>query len=157
MYQTDNLSHSDAQAMIDAVRKNAEAAGKAICVAVADAHGELIAFLRMDGCQLPSVSIAQNKAFTAARERKESSEIGERMKETGFPMTNYGSLRYTGWGGGLPILHEGVVIGGIGVSGLSSEEDVELARAAVNLAGKQGRATPPGAEELRQERKGAAR
>ena len=136
MYQTFQLSHADAQAMIETVRKNAEAAGKAVCVAVSDSHGELIAFLRMDGCQLPSVYIAMNKAFTAARERKESGEIGNHMKDTGFPMTNYGNLRYTGWGGGLPVEHQGQVIGAIGVSGLSSEEDIELARAAVSSAGK---------------------
>jgi glc operon protein GlcG len=136
MYQTWNLSHSDAQAMIDLVRTTAERAGKAVCVAVADSHGELIAFLRMDGCQLPSVDISMNKAFTAARERQESGDLGLHMKETGYPMTNYGSLRYVGWGGGLPVLQDGKVIGAIGVSGLSSEEDVELARAAVKLSRK---------------------
>jgi len=136
MYQTYNLSHNDAQAMIEAVRTKAQGAGKAVCVAVADSHGELIAFLRMDGCQLPPVYIAMNKAFTAARERKPSGEVGARMQETNFPMTNFGSLRYTGWGGGLPIIHEGQVIGAIGVSGLTSEEDVELARVAVNLTRK---------------------
>ncbi len=136
MYQTFQLSHADAQAMIETVRKTAETAGKAVCAAVSDSHGELIAFLRMDGCQLPSVYIAMNKAFTAARERTASGEIGSRMKDTGFPMTNYGTLRYTGWGGGLPIVHQGQVVGAIGVSGLSSEEDVELARAALSIARK---------------------
>lgn len=136
MYQAYTLSHSDAQAMIQAVRSKAESIGKAVCVAVADPHGELIAFLRMDGCQLPSVYIAQNKAFTAARERKDSGEVGNSLKESGYPMTNYGSLRYTGWGGGLPIRHQGQVIGAIGVSGLSSEEDIELAQEAINLSGK---------------------
>jgi glc operon protein GlcG len=132
MYQSYNLSHNDAQAMIEVVRAKAAAARQAVCIAVADSHGELIAFLRMDGCQLPPVYIAQNKAYTAARERKESGAIGAHMVESGDPMTNYGSLRYTGWGGGLPVVHEGQVIGSIGVSGLTSEEDVELARAAVN-------------------------
>jgi glc operon protein GlcG len=136
MYQSSNLSHRDAQEMIDLVRTTAERAGKAVCVAVADSHGELIAFLRMDGCQLPSLDISMNKAFTAARERKESGALGTHMKETGYPMTNYGSLRYVGWGGGVPVLSDGKVIGAIGVSGLSSEEDVELARAAVKLPRK---------------------
>jgi glc operon protein GlcG len=105
-------------------------------VAVADSHGELIAFLRMDGCHLPPVEIAMNKAFTAARERRGSGEVGNRMKEQGDPMTNLGSLRYTGFLGGLPVLHEGHVIGAVGVSGLSGEEDVELAQVAVDLARK---------------------
>ena len=136
MHQTWNLSHSDAQAMIEAVRSKAQSAGKAVCVAVADSHGELIAFLRMDGCHLPPVDIAMNKAFTAARERRGSGEVGSRMKEQGDPMTNLGSLRYTGFGGGLPVLHDGQVIGAVGVSGLTGEEDIELARAAVNLPRK---------------------
>jgi glc operon protein GlcG len=136
MYQAYNLSHSDAQAMIETVRAKAQGAGKAVCVAVADSHGELIAFLRMDGCNLPPIDIAMNKAFTAARERTGSGDFGARMKEQGDPVTNLGSLRYTGFGGGLPVLHEGRVIGAIGVSGLSSEEDIELARAAVSLPRK---------------------
>jgi glc operon protein GlcG len=131
MYQSWNLSHGEAQAMVEAVRAKAEAAGKAVVIAVADGHGELLSFLRMDGSPLPSVDIAINKAYTAARERKESGAIGARMKETSTPMTNYGSLRYTGWKGGLPVRHEGKVIGGIGVSGLTGEEDAELARAAL--------------------------
>ena len=136
MYQTYNLSHSDAQAMIETVRSKAEGMGKAVSVAVADSHGELIAFLRMDGCRLPPVDIAMNKAFTAAREHKGSGEVGSRMREQGDPMTNLGNPRYTGFGGGLPVLHGGQVIGAVGVSGLTSEEDIELAREAVNLPRK---------------------
>jgi glc operon protein GlcG len=136
MYQTYNLSHGDAQAMIEAVRSKAHAMGKAVCVAVSDSHGELIAFLRMDGCHLPPVDVAMNKAYTAARERKGSGEVGNSMREQGSPMTNLGSLRYTGFLGGLPVLHDGQVVGAVGVSGLSGEEDVELARAAVNLTRK---------------------
>jgi glc operon protein GlcG len=136
MYQSWNLSHGEAQVLIEAVRAQAEAAGKAVCVAVADEHGELLAFLRMDRAPLPSIDIAANKAYTAARERAESGRIGARMRETAAPMTNYGSLRFTGWGGGLPILREGTVIGAIAVSGLTEEEDVELARAALKAAGR---------------------
>jgi glc operon protein GlcG len=128
MYQGWNLSHAEAMAMVETVRAKAEAAGTAVCVAVGDEHGELLAFLRMDRSPLPSVYIAMNKVYTAARERGESGAIGARMRESGAPMTNYGSLRYTGWGGGLPILRDGQVIGAIAVSGLTEEEDVALAR-----------------------------
>jgi glc operon protein GlcG len=83
----------------------------------------------MDGCQLPPVLIAQNKAFTTARERRPSGEVGSRTLESGHPMTNYGDIRYTAWSGGLPVTHDGAVIGAIAVSGLTGEEDVELARA----------------------------
>ncbi len=42
-------------------------------------------------------------------------------------MTNFGDLRYTGWGGGVPIVVDGVVIGAVGVSGLPEQEDMDLA------------------------------
>ncbi len=128
MYQTYQLSHADAMKMIAAVRAELERQGKGAAVAVADAHGELIAFLRTDGCKLPSINIAIHKAFTAARERRESKAVGQSSREEGFPMTNFGDLRYTAWGGGVPVVYQGQVVGAIGVSGLPEDEDVALAR-----------------------------
>ncbi len=112
-----------------------DAEGQGAAVAVVDAHGELVAFLRTDGCGLASINIAINKAFTAARERVESSVLGERSRTEGFPLTNFGDPRYVGWGGGVPIVVAGDVIGAVGVSGLPEAADVELARwAATSLA-----------------------
>lgn len=128
MYQTYQLSHADAMKMIAAVRAELERQGKGAAVAVADAHGELIAFLRTDGCKLPSINIAIHKAFTAARERRESKAVGQSSREEGFPMTNFGDLRYTAWGGGVPVVYQGQVVGAIGVSGLPEDEDIVLAR-----------------------------
>jgi glc operon protein GlcG len=53
---------------------------KSVVVAVADPHGELIAFARMDGAPISSIRIAANKAWTAARERKPTQEIGEKVR-----------------------------------------------------------------------------
>jgi glc operon protein GlcG len=140
MYQTMNVSHAEAQEMIAAVQKKVEAEHKAAAIAVTDSHGELIAFLRMDGCHLPPLTIAINKAFTAARERRESGEVGQSSRAYPFPMTNYGDLRYTGWAGGFPVLHEGKVVGAIGISGLDEQQEGELGRMAVELiTRKQGR------------------
>jgi glc operon protein GlcG len=133
MLQVYTLSHDEAQIIVNAIREKAESSQKAAAIAVADAHGELIAFLRMDGCALPPITIAINKAFTAARERKETMALGQRQREEGFPMTNFGDLRYTAWGGGVPIIFHSQIIGGIGVSGLSEAEDVELARLGASL------------------------
>ncbi len=133
MYQTMNLSHAEAQAMIAAVQKKLEAERKAAAIAVTDSHGELIAFLRMDGCHLPPGSIAINKAFTAARERKPSGEIGASSRTRPYPMTNYGDLRYTGWAGGFPVIHQGAVVGAIGISGLDEEQEAALARIALEV------------------------
>jgi glc operon protein GlcG len=127
------LSHQDAQRILDAIQQELEKQGQGAAVAVSDAHGELIAFIRTDGCPLASIKIAQNKAFTAARERKESRAVGDASRTEGFPMTNFGDLRYIGWGGGVPILYEGQVIGAVAVSGLSEDEDMDLARMGARL------------------------
>ncbi len=66
MYQRTHLSHQDAQAIIQAVQAQLEAEHKGVAVAVVDSQGELLAFLRTDGCPLPSVNNAIHKAFTAA-------------------------------------------------------------------------------------------
>lgn len=128
MYQSYNLSHRDAALLIGAVQQELERQNKGAAVAVVDAHGELLAFLRTDGCPLASINIAINKAFTASRERKESAQLGQSAREGNFPLLYYGEVRYVGWGGGVPIMYEGQVVGGIGVSGLSEEEDMVLAR-----------------------------
>jgi glc operon protein GlcG len=128
MYGTNNLSHSDAQRVLQAIQVVLEKESKGAAVAVVDAHGELLAFVRTDGCRLPSINIAINKAFTAARERTASKAVGEASRSEQFPMTNFGDLRYTAWGGGVPLLYEGQVVGAVGVSGLPEAEDMKLAR-----------------------------
>ncbi len=125
------LSHEDATTIIDAIRQRAEADQLGLAAAVVDAHGELIAFLRTDGCPLPSIQIAQNKAYTAAREGIESKELGERSKTEGFPMTNFGELRYVTWGGGVPVIIDNEVVGAVGVSGLAEADDIDIAKAGV--------------------------
>ena len=136
MHTIDVLDHADAQRVVDHVRAALERDGLGAAVAVVDAHGELVAFLRTDGCRLPSATIAVNKAYTAAREQTESASLGEASRREGFPMTNFGELRYVSWGGGVPLLAGGRVVGAVGVSGLPEEVDMELARAAAaHLAG----------------------
>lgn len=127
------LSHADAARIIAVIQQALEKNGQGAAIAVADAHGELIAFLRTDGCKLPSITIAINKAFTAARERRPTLAVGAESREQPFPMTNFGDLRYTAWGGGLPVLCRGEVVGAVGVSGLSEAEDIALAKVGVDL------------------------
>ena len=124
MYTRYQLSHRDAWLVVEAIREELDQSGRGAAIAVADAHGELLAFLRTDGCKLPSIQIAINKAFTAAREQKPSRTVGDSAREKHWPMTNFGDLRYTAWGGGVPLVHAGQVVGGVGVSGLPEEEDM---------------------------------
>jgi glc operon protein GlcG len=83
----------------------------------------------MDGAPLTSIQIARNKSWTAARCQKPTQDIGDRVRhpETGFDIAYYGDPRFVGWGGGIPLWKHGEVVGAIGVSGLSSAEDVTLA------------------------------
>ena len=127
MYERFHLSHQDAQTVVAAIQAVLELEGKGAAVAVVDAQGELLAFLRTDSCPLPSINNAIHKAYTAARERRPSAAIGRASREEGFPLTNFGDLRYTGWGGGVPIFYHGQVVGAVGVSGLPEAEDVRLA------------------------------
>jgi glc operon protein GlcG len=127
------LGHADAQRLVDHVRAALEPDGLGAAVAVVDAHGELLAFLRTDGCRLSSGTIAINKAYTAAREQTESRSVGEASRREHFPMTNFGELRYVSWGGGVPIVVDGEVVGAVGVSGLPEDDDVALARAAAEV------------------------
>ncbi len=127
MHTTPTLSHADALVVVDAIRAELERRDKGAAVAVVDAHGELLAFLRTDGCKLPSITIAINKAYTASREQDDSLTVGTRSRAEGFPMTNFGELRYVSWGGGFPLVVDGEVAGAVGVSGLPEAEDMDLA------------------------------
>lgn len=135
MKQKQILDHNDAMIIINAIRAKADAEGKGLAASVVDEHGELLAFLRTDGCPLPSILISQNKAYTAAREGAESAEIGARSIEEQFPMTNFGELKYVGWGGGVPIIADGEVVGAVGVSGMPSEVDIEFAKHGIAALG----------------------
>lgn len=129
------LEYADARRGVDFLVTEISNRGKAGVIAVCDAHGELIAFARMDGAPYSSVVIAMNKAYSAARERKPSKEIGNaaRHPEKGFEMGYFGDRRFTGWGGGFPISHAGTVVGAVAVSGLPQLEDMELAEMAAKV------------------------
>ena len=133
------IDYSDAQRIIDLIVNKALQMQKAAVIAVADSHGELMAFARMDGAPVSSIRIAANKAWTAARERKPTKDIGDKVRhpEKGHDIAYYGDPRFVGWGGGLPILKDGEVVGAIGVSGLSADEDTALAALGVELIARQ--------------------
>lgn len=123
------IDYAEAKKIVDAVVERALQLEKAVVVAVADSHGELVALARMDGARLPSIRVATNKAWTAVREQKPTREIGDKSRDPqkGFDIAYYGDPQFVGWGGGIPLLKNGEVIGAVGVSGLSSAEDVSLA------------------------------
>jgi glc operon protein GlcG len=124
-----SIDYSEAKRVVDLIVEKASQMQKTAVIAVADAHGDLICFARMDGAPVSSIRIAMNKAWTAARERKPTKDIGEKIKhpEKGHDIAYYGDPQYVGWGGGIPVWMNGEVVGAVAVSGLSSNEDIELA------------------------------
>jgi glc operon protein GlcG len=129
------IDYSEAKRAIDLIVNKALEIKKTLVVAVADSHGELIALARMDGAQLPSTNIATNKAWTAARTGQPTKQIGEKVRhpEKGHDIAYWGDPRFVGWGGGVPVVIKGEVVGAVAVSGLSSAEDAELASLGADL------------------------
>jgi glc operon protein GlcG len=129
------IDYAAAQRIIGFIVEKAEEMQKSVAIAVADAHGELIAFARMDGVPLPSIAIAMNKAWTAARTGKTTQEIGEKVRhpQKGHDIAYYGDPRFVGWGGGVPLRKDGEVAGAVAVSGLTSKEDSDLASLGADL------------------------
>ena len=106
----------------------AETQGTPQCIAVVDDGGHLLAFVRMDGAKFLSVQTAQRKAVTAADRRSPTGglEAGHDLK---LSLVTDGRL--TNLKGGLPIVVGGQLLGAVGVSSGSGEEDLEVAKAGV--------------------------
>ena len=123
-----------AKNMIDAAIVEARGIGKACSIAIVDENGWSVAAERMDDALAPTLDIARDKAWTAFAFRMPSSEIYEfgnaAMPGFGFNTENWND-RLTTIAGGLPIKDGDSVIGGIGVSGGTPEEDVAVCQAAV--------------------------
>lgn len=126
------VSNAEALAAIEHMRQALEKNYAAAVLAVSDAHGELIALVRMDGAPLPSIAVAQAKAFTAARQGMATRQLALEAKAGGWSMSSYGDARYVGWAGGLPVLIDGMVAGAVAVSGLSEDDDERIAQLGVD-------------------------
>jgi glc operon protein GlcG len=129
------LDYSEARRATELIVEKTLQMQKAVVVAIADSHGDLICLARMDGAPVSSIRVAMNKAWTAARERKPTKEIGEKVKhpEKGHDIAYFGDPQYVGWGGGIPVWKNDQVVGAVAVSGLSSNEDIALATLGAEL------------------------
>lgn len=117
--------------VIEAAKDKAAEIGVPMVVAIVDAGGRLVALQRMDKALLVSIDIAINKAYTAVAVKLPSHELGQ-LAQPGQPLFgihNADGGRIVIFGGGLPLKRNGEIIGGIGVSGGSVEDDVLCATA----------------------------
>ena len=138
MRSVTTLDLHDADRAMAAMRAECELRGDAAVLVVADAHGDPISLIAMDGTYAASITIAMNKAYTAARERRSTADLGRgaRDPDTGFDVAYYGDPRIVGWGGGVPVFDNGACVGAIAVSGLPEADDLDIA--AIGLAALHG-------------------
>ena len=127
------LSLEDAKVLIEGATRKSSEMNIPMCIAVCDEGGHLIAFDRMDGGKISSISIAVDKAFTGAVARK-GTHIYNQLCVPGQPtfgihVTNGGHFSIIG--GGLPVTVDGTVVGGVGISSGTAVEDLEVAEAAL--------------------------
>lgn len=134
--QMASLSCVTARRIAEAALEEAERNGLTVAVCVVDAQGHTLASARMEAATPPILTFAEDKAFTAATMRRSTRAFAERMASR--PSLALGlstRQRLLPWGGGLPVLHEGVVIGAVGVSGAQEPEDIACAEAALRALG----------------------
>ena len=131
------ITLEEAKGIVSAAEHKAQQMGTLMNIAVMDAGRNLVAFHRMDGAWVASTDIAIDKAFTSAGRGLTTRKIGE-MAQPGQPLfgintTNGG--RIVIFAGGVPLMRDGEVIGAVGVSGGTVDEDEEVAEAGVAALG----------------------
>jgi uncharacterized protein GlcG (DUF336 family) len=129
-----SISSELAQKMVNAAVAKAREIGVTENVAILDDGGNLKAFSRMDGAPIPTIEMAQNKAYTALLGVSTQDFFnfikGDPSLLAGIPTLS----RVAAWGGGFPIKVDGEVVGAIGVSGAPTvQNDVDCAKAALAL------------------------
>jgi uncharacterized protein GlcG (DUF336 family) len=131
------LGVEDAEQLIAGARARAAEIGVPMCIAVVDESGTLISFLREDGAKITSVPLAIDKAFTAAGARNHTTFYGRVSQPDGpaWGIAHSNGGRFSPIGGGVHVLEDDVVVGGIGISGGTAHEDHDVALAAVEFLG----------------------
>lgn len=135
--QASGMTLAAARRMIDAVETTAREMKVALSVAVVDSGDQLVAFARMDGADLVTIDLARNKAFSALMNRMPTRDLAP-LVQPGSEFYGYDSLaggRMVVFAGGMPVERGGMLVGAVGVSGGSSDEDQRAADAAVAAFG----------------------
>ena len=129
-----SLDLAEARRIIAAGERKANEIAVPYNIAVADAGGALVAHVRMDGAWLGSVDIAINKAWTARAFDNSTEDLAKitQSGQSGFGLNTTNDSKVVIFGGGIPIKVDGVVIGSVGASGGSVEQDIAVARAAAS-------------------------
>jgi uncharacterized protein GlcG (DUF336 family) len=130
------ITLKDARRVIAAAEAKAHEIGQPMNIAVVDAGGNLMSHVRMDGAWIGSIDISINKAYTARAFDISTAQLSEQSQPGhqfyGIQNSNHGRVMI--FAGGVPLRHNGLVIGAIGVSGGSGSQDQAVATAGASAA-----------------------
>jgi glc operon protein GlcG len=129
------IALEEAALIADAARAEARRHGWPMVIAITDSGGHLVLLYRLDQAQHGSVLVAQQKAKTAVDFRRSTAAFESALADGGLHLRLLGMTNLTPLEGGLPILRDGRVIGAIGVSGMQSTQDAQVASAGLAAFG----------------------
>jgi glc operon protein GlcG len=127
LIDTKVVSLQAAKTMAAAAEAEAKKHGWAVAIAIVDANGSLIAFDRMDDVQIGSVDVAIAKARTSARFRRSTKALADALASGGNGLLSVEGV--IALAGGVPIMADGKVIGAVGCSGMTADQDAVAAQA----------------------------
>ena len=129
------LDQQDCKLLIEGARDKAIEIGVPMCIAITDESGNLLAFERMDGGKVTSITIATDKSYTASAAKKATHDYNavNVPGNLAFGIHTEVGGRVSSVGGGLPVIVDGEVVGGIGLSSGTPAQDMECAQAGIDL------------------------
>lgn len=136
--QPPTLTLALAEQFLDAAKAEALKQGWTMSFAVVDVSGRQVALIRMDGARWMTTQVAQAKAFTAATFRRSSAaveELAEQRPDLFQSLTQLIDEPMLLAGGGLPIIIDGTLLGGVGASGGTEAEDIDCAQVGLDAIG----------------------
>src|SRR5262249_29806985 len=138
-----SLTLEDAKLMLSAAEAKATSLDIPYCIAVVDAGGHLVAFLRQNGALIGSIDLAIDKAATARIFDKTTSDLAT-LAQSGRPLfgiqeSNAGKVII--FGGGVPVVLNGIIVGAVGASAGTVEQDIAVVEAAIAALGHHARSS----------------
>lgn len=124
------LTADDGKKILAACEAEAAKNKWAVCISVVDDGGHLLVFQRLDGCAASSVAISQAKAYSAALRRRPTKNDEDMVNNGRFSALSMPGITFLE--GGVPIVVDGETIGAVGVSGVKSSEDAQIAQAGID-------------------------
>lgn len=129
MNYSNRFNLADARRVVDAAEEEATRYGWPMVIAVVDSGGHLVLQQRLDGAQLGSIDVARQKAETAVLFRRPTRVFEDALAQGGLHLRLLGMNNLVPLDGGIPLIRDGAVVGAIGVSGMRSDQDAQVAQA----------------------------